>query len=46
MYVHGLEKSSLPGTHGNIEYLLWINAIRPENRPEWNTRIESLAKER
>jgi 23S rRNA (cytidine1920-2'-O)/16S rRNA (cytidine1409-2'-O)-methyltransferase len=46
MYVQGLEKSSLPGTHGNIEYLLWINAIRPENRPEWNTRIESLAKER
>ncbi len=46
MYVKGLEKSSLPGTHGNIEYLLWINAIRPENRQEWNERIESLAKER
>lgn len=45
-YVHGLEKSELLGTHGNIEYLLWINTNRPENRQEWNSRIESIAKER
>jgi len=45
-FVHGIEKSSLPGTHGNIEYLLWINGNRPENRQEWTDRIESLAKER
>jgi 23S rRNA (cytidine1920-2'-O)/16S rRNA (cytidine1409-2'-O)-methyltransferase len=45
-HVQGLEKSSLPGTHGNIEYLLWINGKRPENRQEWTSRIESLAKER
>jgi len=46
MYVYGLTKSPLPGTHGNIEYLLWINAIRPANREEWSNRIETLAKER
>lgn len=45
-YVQGLEKSPLPGTHGNIEYLLWINGIRPANRQEWTDRIETLAKER
>ena len=45
-FVQGLEKSSLPGTHGNIEYLLWINGNRPENRQEWTDRIETLARER
>ena len=44
--VHGLEKSSLPGTHGNIEYLLWISSKADVNRREWSDRIESLAKER
>lgn len=44
--VHGLEKSSLPGTHGNIEYLLWISSKTDPNRREWSDRIESLAKER
>ena len=46
MTVHGLEKSSLPGTHGNIEYLLWINTKPLVNRREWTERIESIAKER
>lgn len=44
--VHGLEKSNLPGTHGNIEYLLWISAKADLNPREWTDRIESLAKER
>ena len=44
--IHGLVKSSLPGTHGNIEYLLWISARADVNRQEWSERIETLAKER
>jgi len=44
--VHGIEKSSLPGTHGNIEYLLWISAKADPNRREWSERIDSLARER
>jgi 23S rRNA (cytidine1920-2'-O)/16S rRNA (cytidine1409-2'-O)-methyltransferase len=46
LFVHGLEKSSLPGSHGNLEYLLWISSKRPENRREWNDRIDLLARER
>jgi len=46
LYVHGLEKSSLPGTHGNLEYLLWISSKRPENWAEWTQRIDSLAREK
>jgi 23S rRNA (cytidine1920-2'-O)/16S rRNA (cytidine1409-2'-O)-methyltransferase len=43
--VLGLEKSELPGTHGNIEYLLWISASVAPNRSKWTERIEPLAKE-
>lgn len=44
MGIRGLEKSQLLGTHGNIEYLLWISANEPRNGQEWSMRIESLAK--
>lgn len=44
--VHGIEKSSLPGTHGNIEYLLWISAKADPNRREWSESIDSLARQR
>ncbi|MEY2946282.1 MAG: hypothetical protein RL243_1059 [Actinomycetota bacterium] len=44
--VHGIAKSSLPGTHGNIEYLLWISAKADPNRREWSEHIEMLAKEK
>jgi 23S rRNA (cytidine1920-2'-O)/16S rRNA (cytidine1409-2'-O)-methyltransferase len=44
--VHGMAKSSLPGTHGNIEYLLWISAKADANRREWSEHIEMLAKEK
>lgn len=27
--VHGLDRSPVTGTHGNIEYLLWLAAYRP-----------------
>ena len=44
--VHGLERSSLPGTHGNIEYLLWISSAPDQNRREWSERIDSIAREK
>lgn len=43
--VRGLVKSELPGTHGNIEYVLWISPLEPVNRSKWNDKIEQLAKE-
>lgn len=46
MGIRGLEKSQLLGTHGNIEYLLWISALEPRNGSEWSDRIDSLAKEK
>ncbi|MFM6980460.1 MAG: TlyA family RNA methyltransferase [Micrococcales bacterium] len=44
MGIRGLEKSQLLGTHGNIEYLLWISPLEPRNGQEWSDRIDSLAK--
>ncbi|MFM1994715.1 MAG: hypothetical protein RLZZ610_232 [Actinomycetota bacterium] len=43
--VLGLERSELPGTHGNIEYLIWINTSEAPNRSKWTERIELLARE-
>ena len=43
--VRQIVKSELPGTHGNIEYLLWISAQEPINRSKWSDKIEELAKE-
>jgi 23S rRNA (cytidine1920-2'-O)/16S rRNA (cytidine1409-2'-O)-methyltransferase len=43
--IRGLVRSQLPGTHGNIEYVLWISAKEPVNRSKWSDRIDSLAKE-
>ncbi|MFM6971113.1 MAG: TlyA family RNA methyltransferase [Rhodoluna sp.] len=43
--IRGLERSELPGTHGNIEYLLWISPKEPVNQSKWKDRIESIAKE-
>lgn len=43
--VRGLVRSELPGTHGNIEYVLWISPLEPVNRSKWSDRIESIAKE-
>ncbi len=45
MGVRGLAKSDLPGTHGNIEYLLWISPLEATNRSKWDERIDSIAKE-
>lgn len=43
--VRGLVRSELPGTHGNIEYVLWISPLEPVNRSKWSDRIDALAKE-
>jgi len=43
--IAGLVRSQLPGTHGNLEYLLWITPNKPWNGQEWNERIDALAKE-
>jgi 23S rRNA (cytidine1920-2'-O)/16S rRNA (cytidine1409-2'-O)-methyltransferase len=43
--VRGLVRSELSGTHGNIEYVLWISPLEPVNRSKWSDRIESTAKE-
>jgi 23S rRNA (cytidine1920-2'-O)/16S rRNA (cytidine1409-2'-O)-methyltransferase len=43
--IRGLVKSELPGTHGNIEYVLWISASEARNRTKWYNDIDALAKE-
>ena len=43
--VRGLVRSELPGTHGNIEYVLWITRAESVNRSEWLARAEAIAKE-
>lgn len=45
MGIRGLQRSELPGTHGNVEYLLWISHNEPKNASKWVDRIESIAKE-
>jgi len=43
--IRGLVRSALPGTHGNIEYVLWISAKEPQNSGQWSEAIDLLAKE-
>lgn len=43
--VLGLERSELAGTHGNIEYLIWISTAKAPNQSIWTERIEQLARE-
>jgi len=43
--IRGLVRSALTGTHGNIEYVLWISAQEPQNSGQWTDRIDSLARE-
>ena len=40
-----LVKSELPGTHGNIEYVLWMSAKRGDYLSKWNERVAALTKE-
>lgn len=43
--IRGLTKSALPGTHGNIEYVLWISPNEAPNSGKWSDRIDSIARE-
>ena len=43
--IRGLVRSALPGTHGNIEYVLWISPTEPQNSGKWSEVIDGLAKE-
>ena len=43
--IRGLVKSELPGTHGNIEYLLWISSAQERNASKWTDEIEAIARE-
>lgn len=42
--IRGLVQSSIRGTHGNTEYLLWISPQGGENRQQWSEEISKLAK--
>lgn len=44
--IHGLIKSPLPGTHGNVEFLVWLNSVETDHSVDWSGRIDELAKER
>jgi 23S rRNA (cytidine1920-2'-O)/16S rRNA (cytidine1409-2'-O)-methyltransferase len=43
--VRGLVRSELPGTHGNIEYVLWISPMELVNKSKWNDKIDAIARE-
>ena len=43
--VVNLVKSELPGTHGNIEYVLWMSAKHGDYLSQWNERVSALTKE-
>lgn len=42
--VKGLAQSPVLGTHGNVEYLLWIVSDEPSYREQWSEEIVQLAK--
>lgn len=42
--LHGLIRSPLPGTHGNQEYLIWLNSVDTDWTIDWSGRIDELAK--
>lgn len=44
--IQGLIKSPLPGTHGNVEFLVWFNSVETDHSQDWSGRIDELAKER
>lgn len=43
--IQGVVRSNLPGTHGNIEYVLWMNSRSKSFPSEWFERVEELARE-
>lgn len=43
--VRNVVRSELPGTHGNIEYVLWMSAASQSYPSEWTERVQDLARE-
>jgi NAD+ kinase len=44
--VLGLERSELPGTHGNIEYLIWVASSERPNQSKWTGQGGKMSKKR
>ena len=44
--IQGIIKSPLPGTHGNVEFVVWLNSVETDHSMDWSGRIDELAKER
>ena len=44
--IQGIIKSPLPGTHGNVEFVVWLNSVETDHSVDWSGRIDELAKER
>lgn len=42
--VRSMIQSPILGTHGNVEYLLWIVPVSSNNREQWSSEITELAK--
>jgi 23S rRNA (cytidine1920-2'-O)/16S rRNA (cytidine1409-2'-O)-methyltransferase len=42
--LHGLTRSPLPGTHGNQEYLVWLNSVETDWSKGWSARIDEMVK--
>ncbi len=42
--VKAMTQSPVLGTHGNVEYLLWIVSQSTNNREQWSSEITDLAK--
>lgn len=42
--VCGITESPMTGTHGNVEYLLWISRTGVDNRQQWEKEIAALAR--
>ncbi len=42
--VRSMIQSPILGTHGNVEYLLWIVPASSNNREQWSSEIIELAK--
>lgn len=42
--VAAMTQSPILGTHGNVEYLLWIVSNSSNNREQWSSEITDLAK--
>jgi 23S rRNA (cytidine1920-2'-O)/16S rRNA (cytidine1409-2'-O)-methyltransferase len=42
--ISGLVESPMTGTHGNVEYLLWISRTGVDNRQQWEQEIAARAR--